>query len=173
MRASTRTRSRSVGAAARAALASGLVLAPGAAHVDAQRAALAQRAPIAAPTRVAHDSIAVAPPFATSLQIVAPGPQAEADGMSYRMTLTWSARPGATAYRVFTWTDAVRAWYRTAQATTTHIDVHAFKSGCTAFIVVAVADPSAGGNTLMGLETTNVLRFPLSAHPELCPVKAE
>lgn len=150
------------------ALASALAFA----RAGAQRAAMTRDLPVApvSPAHVAGDSTADVP-FASSLQIVPPGPHAEADHMSYRMTLTWGTRPGAAAYRVFMWTDAVRAWYRTAQVPTTRVDVHAFKSGCTAFIVVAVADPNAGGNALLGLETTNVVRFPLSARPELCPVK--
>lgn len=145
------------------------VLAPAAA--GAQRAAMI-RSVAAAPTRAA-DSASADVPFAQSLQIALPGPRAEADGMSYRMTLTWSTRPGAATYRVFMWTDAVRAWYRTAQTPTPRVDVHAFRSGCTAFIVVAVADPNSDGNALLGLETTNIVRFPLSARPELCPAKAE
>ena len=157
--------------AASGALALTLAFARG----GAQRAPSSRDVPVAAvsPIAVAGDSSIADVPFASSLQIAPPGPHAEADGMSYRMTLVWGTRPGAAAYRVFMWTDAVRAWYRTAQVTTTRVDVHAFKSGCTAFIVVAVADPNSGGNALLGLETTNVVRFPLSARPELCPAKGE
>lgn len=109
--------------------------------------------------------------FATSLQIAAPGARAEPDGMSYRLTLEWTPRAGAAGYRVFTWTDAARAWYRADQTSTTRADMRAFKSGCTAFVVVAVADMSANPKSLVGVDTTNVVRFPLSTQQALCPAK--
>lgn len=110
-------------------------------------------------------------PFATSLQIASPGPQAESNGLSYRFTLTWSARAGAGAYRVFMWTDAARTWYRIAQTTGTTTDAHAFRSGCTAFMVIAFADVNAPGSSMTGLEASNVLRFPLSQQPSVCPMQ--
>lgn len=112
-----------------------------------------------------------AQPFATSLQIASPGPQAEANGLSYRFTLTWSARAGAGDYRVFMWTDAARTWYRISETTGTTTDAHAFRSGCTAFMVIAFADASAPGSSTTGLEASNVLRFPLSQQPTLCPMR--
>ena len=114
---------------------------------------------------------AFTPAFANSLAIAQPGPRAESDGLTYGFTLSWSPRAGATAYRVFMWTDAARAWYRTAQGSATRAAVHAFKSGCTAFVVVAISDPATSDKQPAGLDTTNVLRFPLSERPELCPTK--
>lgn len=110
-------------------------------------------------------------PFGTSLQIVAPGPRGEPDGLSYRLTLGWSPRAGAMGYRVFTWTDAARAWYRAAQTSGQRAEMRAFRSGCTAFVVVAVTDTSASPKSLAGLDTTNVVRFPLSTRQELCPAR--
>jgi len=114
-----------------------------------------------------------APAFANSLAIAQPGPRAESDGLTYGFTLSWSPRAGATAYRVFTWTDAASAWYRTAEGSATRAAVHAFKSGCTAFVVVAISDPATSDKRLAGLDTTNVLRFPLSERPALCPTKPQ
>ena len=108
-------------------------------------------------------------PFARSLQIAPPGPRVGADGLDYTLTLAWSARPGAAAYRVFMWTDAVRSWYRVTQTSATTADARAFRSGCTVFVVVAVADVSASTNALAGIDTSNVVRFPLSANQKLCP----
>lgn len=140
-----------------------LSIALGARTARAQHAALAAPAPDVGTT--------AAQPFAASLQIGSPGPQAEANGLSYRFTLTWSARAGAGAYRVFMWTDAARTWYRISQTTSTATDAHAFKSGCTAFMVIAFADANAPGSSMTGLEASNVLRFPLSQQPSLCPMQ--
>lgn len=131
-------------------------------------AAQAQHAPAApAPPDVATSGA----PFATSLQIASPGPQAEANGLSYHFVLTWSPRPGAGSYRVFMWTDAARTWYRISQTSGTSVDAHAFKSGCTAFMIVAFTDANAPGSSMTGLEASNVLRFPLSQQPMLCPAQ--
>ena len=119
----------------------------------------------------AYDASRASSPFATSLQIVAPGPRAEPDGMSYRLTLAWSSRAGAAGYRVFTWTDAARAWYRGTQTSATRADVRAFRSGCTAFVVVAVTDTGTNLKSFAGLDTTNVVHFPLSTRRELCPTR--
>jgi hypothetical protein len=114
-------------------------------------------------------------PFSTSLQIMPPGPQAEPEGLNYTLRLGWSARNGAAEYRVLTWTDAARMWYVIARTAATHADVHAFRSGCTEFTVIAVGDTSAGAHTAPGerasayLDTTNVLRFPFSEKPQICP----
>ena len=131
----------------------------------------AARAQHIAPTSPAPDVGTAGQPFATSLQIASPGPQAEANGLSYRFTLTWSTRAGAGAYRVFMWTDAARTWYRITQTTSTTADAHAFRSGCTAFMVIAFADANAPGSSMTGLEASNVLRFPLSQQPNLCPMQ--
>lgn len=139
------------------------VLAP--AFADAQmadtRPALTMRAAVPA----------FAPAFANSLAIAQPGPRAESDGLTYDFTLSWAPRAGATAYRVFMWTDAARTWYRIAQTTGTTTDTHAFKSGCTAFMVIAFADANAPGGSMTGLEASNVLRFPLSQQPSVCPIQ--
>lgn len=129
------------------------------------------RAQHVAPAVLQPDVRATDQPFATSLQIASPGPQAEANGLSYRFTLTWSARAGAGAYRVFMWTDAARTWYRISQTTGTTADAHAFKSGCTAFMVIAFADTNTPDASMTGLEATGVLRFPLSQQPTLCPTQ--
>jgi hypothetical protein len=135
------------------------------------RAAQAQHVAPALDPGLAPDGTSSDQPFATSLQIASPGPQAEANGLSYRFTLTWSARAGAGAYRVFMWTDAARTWYRIAQTTGTTTDAHAFRSGCTAFMVIAFADTNAPGSSMTGLEASNVLRFPLSQQPSVCPMQ--
>jgi hypothetical protein len=134
------------------------------------RSAQAQRA---SATLLPPNVDAIAPSFTSSLRIATPGPQAEPNGLSYRFVLTWSARPGAAGYRVLMWTDAARTWYKVSQTTTTSAEAHAFRSGCTAFVVVAVADMNARGSVLAGLDLTNVVRFPLSARPDLCPAQSE
>lgn len=138
-------------------------------HERAQRAArsIPRGVPVGATLTLAPDG----PPFAASLQIAAPGPQPETNGLSYRFTLTWSARAGAGVYRVFAWTDAARTWYRLSQTTSTSADAHAFKSGCTAFMVIAFADTHAPDASMTGLEASNVVRFPLSQQPNLCPAQ--
>lgn len=144
-----------------------------AAHAQGSSLAVAPQvsaAPAPATTRAAG---AVPNPsaFATSLQIAPPGPQLEAHGLTFHFTLTWSARPGATAYRVFMWTDAARTWYKVTQTTGTSADAHAFRSGCTAFLVLAFANANAPAHSLTGLDATNVVRFPLSQRPDLCPAR--
>jgi hypothetical protein len=67
------------------------------------------------------------------------------------------------------WTDAVRGWYKVSQTAVTTANVRAFKSGCTAFVVVAVTAAQSAGNAMSGVDTSNVVRFPLSTKPSLCP----
>lgn len=123
-------------------------------------------ATVATPDKVTRGE---ASPFATSLAIAPPGPRAGGDGLSYSFVLTWLPRAGATAYRVFAWTDAARTWYRVAQTAGTSAEAHAFRSGCSAFVVVAVANAELPGTGMAGIDTTNLVRFPLSVQPALCP----
>lgn len=126
---------------------------------------------LAVPTLTAWQRSTGTVPFASSLQIAPPGPQPDGDRLNYRFKLLWTARPGAGAYRVLMWTDAARSWYRITQTSDTTVDAHAFRSGCSAFVVIALADPHATGEGTAGLESSNLLRFPLSVNPSLCPTQ--
>lgn len=108
---------------------------------------------------------AVTVPFASSLHIVQPGPRVERAGLAYSLTLKWTSRSGANAYRVLAWTDAAGSWYRMARTSETAAPVHAYRSGCTEFVVVAIKD---SGGTEATLDTTNAVRFPLSTNRSLC-----
>lgn len=110
--------------------------------------------------------------FRSSLRVAEPGTQQGPDGLTFMLTLAWAARPTADSYRTFMWTDAVGGWYRVTEGTSTTTAVGAFRSGCTAFIVIALPATPSSRNSMVGLDTTNVIRFPLSARPELCPTVA-
>lgn len=107
--------------------------------------------------------------FSTSLQIAAPGPRADRAGLTYSLALRWAPRVGAAGYRTFMWTDAVGAWYPVAQGTRTTDSIRAFRSGCTAFVVIALPLAPSRPKSMIGIDTTNIVRFPLSAQPALCP----